>query len=237
MLQVQVPVEQHFSVPGGVVSLPGSKPGTRQIQLAVLEWSPNKIIAKMPLVSGVPDHPAVLQILDAKGIGSPGWKVPFYATRARTTLQFGENVTDFQCAIGGNPTDVSGCLKQVLRGGPGDPCFHSAKVSKEKTISAFHVNYDLIIDWDVGRDRYTIDLKNNWVIEVIRWGWNPHSTSEKLNLPSPEALTQKYKGSSNITLWVPWEISPGPDWLDYWIDVDIRGPAGVLYGDRVYWQK
>jgi hypothetical protein len=40
-----------------------------------------------------------------------------------------------------------------------------------------------------------------------------------------------------MALWVPWEVSPGPDWLSYWIDVDVKGPAGILYGDRVYWKK
>jgi hypothetical protein len=116
-------------------------------------------------------------------------------------------------------------------------CFHSAKERKDKTISAYHVNCDLVVDWDDGSDQFTIELKNKWVIDQIRWGWNPHSTSEKLKLPSAEALTQKYKGASKMTLSVPWEVSPGLDWLSYWIDVDVKGPAGILYGDRVYWKK
>lgn len=237
MLHVQVPVDKHFYAAAGTESFPGNTPGTRKVQLEVTQWSPDKIVAKMPLISGVPDHSAVLQILNAQGLGSAGWNVPFYAMRARMTLKFGENVTDFQCAIGGNPTDISGCLNQTLQGSPGKPCFHSARVNREKTISGWHVNCDLIADWDKGSDRYTIELRNRWIIEEIRWGWNPHSTSEKLNLPSPQALTQKYKGASTITLWVPFEVSPGPDWLDYWIDVDVKGPAGILYGDRVYWKQ
>jgi len=237
MLHVQVPIDKHFHTGVGTVSLPGNKPGTRMVQLEITQWNPDKIIAKIPLVAGVADHAAVLQVLNAQGLGSPGWNVPFYAMRVNTTLQFGENVTEFQCAIGGNPTDVSACLNQVLQGSPGNPCFHSGKIHREKTISAYHVNCDLLVDWDKGRDRYTIELKNGWVIRAIRWGWNAHSTSEKLGLPSAQALTDKYKGASTITLWVPFEVSPGPDWLDYWIDVDVKGPAGILYGDRVYWKQ
>jgi hypothetical protein len=234
MLHVQVPVDKHFYVPKGTVSLQGTKAGTRRVQLEVEKWSQDKIIAKMPLVSGVPDHPAVLQILNVQGIGSPGWKVPFYATRARTTLQFGENVTAHNCA---SNDDKGSCLGQWYYFPTSMDCFHSAKERKDKTISAYHVNCDLVVDWDDGSDQFTIELKNKWVIDQIRWGWNPHSTSEKLKLPSAEALTQKYKGASKMTLSVPWEVSPGLDWLSYWIDVDVKGPAGILYGDRVYWKK
>ena len=234
MLHVQVPVDGHFYVPKGTMSLPGTKAGTRRVQLEVDQWSQDRITAKMPLVSGVPDHSAVLQILNSQGIGSPGFKVPFYALRARTTLQFGENVTAHRCA----PNDDKGsCLGNWYLFPTSVDCFHSAEERKDKTISAYHVNCDSIVDWDDGTDRYTIELKNNWVIEEIRWGWNPHSTSEKLKLPSSQTLTQKYKGASSMTILVPWEVSPGPDWLSYWIDVDVKGPAGVLYGDRVYWKK
>lgn len=236
VLHVNVPVDKYFSVSKGTVSLPGTKAGTRRLQLEVEKWSQDRITAKMPLVSGVPDHSAVLQILNSQGVGGPGFKVPFYATRAKTTLQFGENVTYMFCS---NNADFAQCLEKLVsdRKDFTPVCFSSAKVRKDKTISAKHTNCDLAVDRDEGKDQYTIELKNNWVIEEIRWGWNPHSTSEKLSLPSADALTQKYKGVSKMTLWVPWEVSPGPDWLDYWIDVDVRGPAGVLYGDRVYWKK
>jgi hypothetical protein len=237
MLHVQVPVDGHFYVPKGTMNLPGTKAGTRRVQLEVERWSQDRITVKMPLVSGVPDHSAVLQILDAKGLGSLGWKVPFYATRARTTLQLGENVTSHKCITPND--DKGGCLDQPYANpiGLNKDCFHTAKLHKDKTITAYHVNCDSIVDWDKGSDQYTIELKNNWVIEAIRWGWSPHSTSEKLKLPSADALTQKYKGGSKMTLFVPWEVSPGPDWLSYWIDIDVKGPAGVLYGDRVYWKK
>jgi hypothetical protein len=118
-----------------------------------------------------------------------------------------------------------------------DVCFSGASLKEDKTISAKHTNCDPAVDRDEGKDKYTIELKNNWVIEQIRWGWKPSSTSEKLGLPSAESLTQQYKGLSKMELWVPWEVSPGPDWLDYWVDVDITGPAGILYGNRVYWKK
>jgi hypothetical protein len=237
VLHVNVPVDKYFSVSKGTVSLPGTKAGTRRLQLEVEKWSQDRITAKMPLVSGVPDHSAVLQILNSQGVGGPGFKVPFYATRARTTLQFGENVAIVTCSVGANR---GVCLEHnaidpalTLEG----PCFYGGPQITDKTISAWHLNCHAIIDWDKGTDQYAVKLKNNWAIEEIRSGWKASSTSEKFNLPSSQSLTKKYKGASSINIFVPWEVSPGPDWLSYWIDVDVKGPAGVLYGNRVYWKK
>jgi hypothetical protein len=190
VLQVNVPVDKFFSVSKGTVSLPGTKAGTRRVQLEVEKWSQDRITAKMPLVSGVPDHSAVLQILNVQGLGSPGWKVPFYATRARVTLQFGENVTHIFCSKNAN---YGHCLEEEVLDFKAFQrvCFSGAKLRKDKTIAGSHTNCDPAVDRDEGKDQYTIELKNNWVIEQIRWGWRPSSTSEKLNLPSPEALTPK----------------------------------------------
>jgi len=237
MLHVQVPVEKHFHAGVGTMSLPGSKPGTRIVQLDITQWGPDKITAKIPLIAGVPDHSAVLQVLNAQGLGSPGWNVPFRAMRVRVTLQYKENVTKVLCSHGANrnvclgETAIDPAL--TLEG----PCFYSGPQVNDKTISAWHLNCHAVVDFDSGADTYTIELKNNWVIDQVRWGWRPSSTSEKLNLPNAETLTQRYRGTQKMVLTVPWEVSPGPDWLAYWIDVDVKGPAGILYGDRVYWKQ
>jgi hypothetical protein len=232
MLHVQVPIDKHFHTGVGAVSLPGSKPGTRIVQLEITQWGPDKIIAKMPLVAGVPDHSAVLQVLNAQGLGSLGWNIPFRAMRARMTLRFKENVTKVHCSHGAN---LDKCMEAGINYDAPytyeGPCFYSGPHVTDKTISAWHMNCHDVVDFDSGADTYTIELKNNWVIEQVRWGWKPSSTSEKLKLPSAEALTQRYRGAQKMVLTVPWEVSPGPDWLAYWIDVDVKGPAGILYGN------
>ncbi|MDH5563008.1 MAG: hypothetical protein OEY91_05200 [Nitrospirota bacterium] len=236
MLQVNVPVDEYFYVPNGTVSLTGLAPGTKQVQLTVQSWSPTQINALVPIMSGIPDQSAVLKIQNVHGLSNMGLRVSFYAARARVSLEYGENVTHTFCS---NNANWGQCLTENVSDLKPfqDVCFSGAKLKADKTISAKHTNCDPAVDRDEGKDKYTIELKNNWVIEQIKWGWNPSSTSEKIGLPSAETLTQQYKGLSKMELWVPWEVSPGPDWLDYWVDVDITGPAGVLYGNRVYWKK
>ena len=82
-------------------------------------------------------------------------------------------------------------------------------------------------DW--GTDRYTIKLKNKFVIEKIEWGIKGSSSYEIVKLPKPKTLTDKHKGASSLLLKVPWKVSPGDDWLVYWVNILVKGPAGLPY--------
>ena len=227
-LQVSVPSNKHFYVPKGTPSRAGTRKGKKRIQLNVQSWSDSRIKVQIPLIAGVPDHSASFQIITANGVGSMGRKVRYYATRRKATLKYGEKVTSINCSNGANE---SYCLDKhagTLAAFEG-VCFYGGPKRKDKTITAWHLNCHGAVDWDDGTDRYTIKLKNNWVVEEITWGWKRSSSSEKLRLPSAKALTKKHKGASSMTIKVPWEVSPGPDWLAYWISVRIQGPVGISY--------
>ena len=227
-LQVSVPFNKKFYVPKGTKTRAGTKKGKKRIQLDVKSWSDTRIKVQIPLIAGVPDHSASFQIFTAKGLGSIGRKVRFYATRGNGTLKYGEKVTSINCSNGANESyclDKQAGTMAAFEG----PCFYGGPKRKDKTITAWHLNCHGAVDWDEGTDRYTIKLKNNWVVEEIKWGWKRSSSSEKLKLPSAKALTKKHKGASSMTIRVPWEVSPGPDWLAYWISVRIKGPVGLPF--------
>ena len=194
-LQVRVPVKKHFYVAKGSSSRDGARKGKKRIQLDVKSWSDKKIKVRIPVMSGIPDHSASIQIMNAKGLGSISRKVRFYASRARVTLRRGENVISKVCSNAGNESDCLGKHAGTMAPFMG-PCFYGGPHIKDKTITAWHMNCHGAVDWDKGADKYTIKLKNNWVIEEVKWGKNRSSTSEKVKLPSAKALTKKYKGAS-----------------------------------------
>jgi len=111
-------------------------------------------------------------------------------------------------------------------GGP--DCFSSMKLRKDKTLSGAHMNCSHMGD-DWGTDRYTIELKNKFVIEKIEWGMKSSSSNEIVKLPKAKTLTNKHKGASSLLLKVPWLVSPGDDWLVYWVNILVKGPAGLPY--------
>ena len=249
VLQVRVPREEYFTVSmkGGKRQkrLLGSKPGTMKVHLIVMSWRDDKIRARVPIISGVPDHSAVLQVLTAKGRPSIGRKVAFHAIRAVTGLKPYEAVTKVICSTAG---DRNGC-KGPTKGAQGKMgCLAFDKpIRRDTTISAWHVNCDRIVDWDEGIDIYFIELKlkNGWVINNLKWGMEENSGSDKVflpkkknvNQPDNKALTKRHKGRTTTMIRVPWKVSPGPDWVSYWIQIGVEGPAGTLFNNRVWWKK
>ena len=231
-LQVEVPVTKNFYVTKQR-TFRGTKAGTKKIDLKVEKWSHTRIKVLIPPMAGVPDHSAILQVKTVTGKPSFGRKVPFYALRGGKpfTLKFGEAVTSVLCGKGGeNGSNVEGCVHQVRRK-PASACTEGgplAVIRKDKTISAYHVNCDVVFDWDKGWDKYTIELKKGWVIFAMRRDFKRSSDHEYVGLLKSKALTKKYKGASKTTIKVPWQVSPN-DELNYWIDIDVQGPLGVPY--------
>jgi hypothetical protein len=227
ILLVQVPVQAYFDSPPGVVSTPGSQPGTRKVQLQVQQWSADKIIAKMPLVSGVPDHLATLQVLNGQGIGTPGWKVPFFAERQSKVLAATDPaVKVVHCSTEG---DYNKC--NSLDTSTGGSCFAKGiiPVIKTTTFYAWHVNCDLVVDWDKGFDSFDVTLKNGWVFKKVEYIHDESSGSEKIIFGDYAALRHNLPGKSSWKPQIYWEVSPGPDQLQYGFWLTIEGPKGFPY--------
>ena len=229
-LQVQTPVPQNFWLPKGTLTLPGTTAGTKRIQLKVQSWKADRISVFIQPMKGVPDHSAVVQVLTDARKRSNGRAVPFYALRGGkpSTLKLGEAVTSYRCS---DDSDRRGCMTNVYTKINEQSCFtggSTASLRKDKTISVFHANCD-IVGSDSGTDQFTIKLKKGWVIKALRRDVRRSSTNEYVGLLKNDALTEKYEGHSSVTLKVPWKVSPGYDSLSYWIDIDVVGPMGVPY--------
>jgi hypothetical protein len=192
----------------------------------VEDWTDTKIKAEIPHgISGVIDHQAKFQVLSAKGIGGGAWKVPFYA--ARTTKKLASDdpaVKVVHCSTGGDKNFCNG-----LNTSTGGSCFSSATlpVFATATIYALHVNCESIVDWDDGKDRYEVTLKNGWVFSKVEYSDKKSSGSEKIHAPDYAKLRRDLPGLNSWKPEISWEVSPGPDQLEYVYWLTIEGPKGV----------
>ena len=222
-------IRQFSSTEGGKVMLKFRLPMKHFVTLSVVKWTNTNIVAKIPgNISGVKDHKVRLYVRRPKGLWDKHYTVPFYATRETKYLaQSDPAVKVVQCSVEGdtnvcNGLDVStgGCSPFAV--GPLPP------VEQPATISAFHENCELIVDWDKGTDKYAITLKNGWVINKIQPGekgdgWNDQT------LRTMEEIQQIFSAPGKPS-WNPhirWQVSPGPGDLHYWYKIWIEGPKGV----------
>jgi len=203
-----------------------SHPKKHQVSLSIKKWTDTKITAQIPgNISGVIDHKARFQVLNAKGVGGVAWRVPFYATReVRKLTRNDPAVKVVHCSTGGDYNDCNG-----LNASTGGSCFASSqKIFKERgAIYARHVNCDSVIDWDDGADRFAITLKNGWVFKKVIMYRKVSSSSEKIHLPDYYKLRTTLPGRSSWKPKIPWEVSPGPDQLEYAYELWIEGPNGI----------
>ena len=201
-------------------------PKKHKVSLSVKKWTNTKITAKIPGdISGVIDHKAKFQVLDAKGIGGVAWRVPFYATReGRKLAQNDPAVKVKHCSTGADKNYCNG-----VNASTGGSCFQTSVPNFKKwgSIYARHVNCDHIIDWDDGTDRYAITLKNKWVFTKVMMNSKKSSSSEKIYLPNYSALRKNLPGRSSWDRKIRWEVSPGPDQIEYVFEFWIEGPKGI----------
>jgi hypothetical protein len=216
----------HFGASKGKINLHLSHPVPQVVALSVEEWSETKIKAKIPVsISGVMDHQAKFQVLSAKGIGGGAWMVQFFAARAAKQLKSDDPaVKVVHCSTGG---DKNYC--NALNTSTGGSCFVTGipPVFKTASIYAQHVNCDSIVDWDDGKDRYEVTLKNGWVFNKVEYSQRKSSPSEKIHTPDLAKLRRDLPGASSWKPEIRWEVSPGPDQLEYVYWLTIEGPKGV----------
>jgi hypothetical protein len=217
---------EHFGASKGKITLNLSMPIAHAIDLAIEEWSDAKITAKVPTgISGVMDHPATFYVRSSSGLSASAWKVPFYASRETRTLKSSDSaVKVVHCSTGG---DYNKC--NSLNTSTGGRCFAKAIVPIILTTSLYaqHVNCDVAVDWDRGKDRYDVTLKNGWIFLKVEYTSTKSSSSEKINFGDYAALRRNLPGTSSWKPEIEWEVSPGPDQLEYGFWLTIEGPKGV----------
>jgi len=217
-----------FGAAKGKIDLHLSHPIPQVVALSVESWSDTNIKAKIPnSISGVMDHQAKFQVLTAQGLSRMSWQVPFYAARSTKSLKKGDPaVNGTHCSTG---ADKNFC--NDLNTSTGGSCFSSAipPVFKTGAIYAQHVNCDVAVDWDDGTDKYDVTLKNGWVFKKVEYTDQKSSTSERINGPELGKLRRDLPGQTSWKPEISWEVSPGPDRLEYVYWLTIEGPKGVSH--------
>lgn len=216
----------HFGPQKGKITVSLSMPIAHTIDLAIEEWRDDKITATMPIgISGVMDHPATFYVRTSKGFESAAWKVPFYASRQSRVLTANDPAVKVaHCSTAG---DYNKC--NSLNTSTGGSCFAKAIIPVILTTSFYaqHVNCDVAVDWDKGKDRWDVTLKNGWMFKKVEYISNKSSGSEKIDIGDYAALRQSLPGTSSWKPEIAWEVSPGPDQLEYGFWLTIEGPKGV----------
>jgi len=216
----------HFGASKGKITLKLVVPIPHNIDLSIEEWSDDKIKATVPGgISGVMDHPATFQLQASTGVYSSAWQVPFYANRTTKVLASNDPaVKVLHCSTGGDYNVCNG-----LNTSTGGSCFAQsiAPVYKNSTLYAQHVNCDVAVDWDKGKDRYDVTLKNGWVFATVEYFHDQSSPSEKIHSPDYYNLRTGLPGATSWKPEIGWEVSPGPDELIYAYRLTIKGPKGV----------
>lgn len=216
----------HLGSSKGKITLKLVKPIPHNIDLSIEEWNDDKIKATVPYgISGVMDHPATFQLRTSTGVVSSAWQVPFYATRSTKWLAANDPaVKVVHCSTGGDKNRCNG-----LNTSTGGSCFSTGlpPVFLNSTLYAQHVNCDLVGDWDEGKDRYDVTLKNGWVFAKVEYFHDQSSSSEKIHAPDYYNLRQGLPGATSWKPEIGFEVSPGPDHLEYAYRLLITGPKGV----------
>jgi hypothetical protein len=217
---------EHFGSSKGKINLHLSHPVPQVVALSIEKWSDTKIKAKIPgNISGVMDHQAKFQVLSEKGLGGIAWQVRFYANRATKQLKKDDPAVKVaHCSTGADRNYCNG-----LNTSTGGNCFSTRipPVFKTGTIYAQHVNCDSVIDWDEGKDRYSVQLKNGWVFKKVEFTYKTSSNSERIHSGDYAKLRRNLPGQTSWKPSIRWEVSPGPDQLSYVYWLTIEGPRGV----------
>jgi hypothetical protein len=206
-----------FSViqPGGGVIIQGNhfqnQPGQfvlhltqsgMQLELTNLQWGDTFSAGTIPLIAGVPDQPAFLQIITKDGKVSNQWPVQFTATRTVILLP-GSALTPVACGSGGD-----------------DFCYIGSS-SDPFTVAGGHA-MSVGFYSASGTDVYNCSLKNGWVFDHYQWG------AEDGIQGGPFGLAPDPVGQSDFTLAISWFFDVFGS-SSYDISLFIIGPTGVPF--------
>ncbi len=213
-----------FGAQPGKVYLRLYSPYQNDLSMAVENWNNNDIKVKVPgNISGALDHNAAVFVETNDGFKSGLQTINFKATRVSKWLKMGDPGVHISCSHGANHN-----LCNNHHHSDGN-CFTSGQThTNSATFTVKHVNCDSVVDWDDGTDTVKVTLKNGWEIAEIDMTYQTSSSSETLNMPSFAELDAAV-GSTSWTKNIYFDISPGPDSVNYVFWVRGRGPKGVTH--------
>jgi hypothetical protein len=206
-----------FSVirPGGGVIVQGEyfqdQPGQfvlslnqsgQQLELTNLQWGDTFAAGTIPMIAGVPDQPAFLQIITKDGKVSNQWPVQFTATRVVILLP-GSALTPVACGSGGD-----------------DFCYVGSNTDPFTVAGGHAMSVGLYSA--SGTDVYNCSLKNGWVFDHYQWG-----TEDGIQ-DGPFGLAPDPVGQADFTLAISWFFDVFGS-ASYDISLFVVGPAGVPF--------
>jgi hypothetical protein len=206
-----------FSVikPGGGVIIQGehfqSQPGQFQLLLSTsgqtldltnLQWGDSFAAGVIPMITGVPDQPALLQVVTQDGKVSNQWPVQFTASR-EVVLLAGSALTPVACGSGGD-----------------DFCYIGSSTDPF-TVAGGHA-MSLGFYSASGTDVYNCTLKNGWEFDHYRWGTQDGIQGGPFG-QAPDPI-----GQTEFTLAISWFFDVFGS-ANYDISLFVVGPAGMPF--------
>ena len=192
---------EHFQGNPGQLLLLLSASGT-QLALGNLQWGDTFAAGIIPMITGVPDQPALLQVVTQDGKASNQWPVQFTATRAVVRLP-GTALTPVACGSGGDDFCYIGSDTDpftVAGGHAMSVGFYSAS----------------------GTDVYNCSLANGWVFDHYQWGTEDGIQGGPFG-QAPDPI-----GQAEFTLAISWFFDVFGS-SSYDIALFVVGPAGVPF--------
>jgi hypothetical protein len=186
-----------FGPTGGELRLVGSFPGG-YLKLSKLQWFPHAINARVPMVSGVKDHTAKLQVVTSDLKISNQWPMTFRATREVVRLVL--NNIQVQCDVFNQYTKCPNYF----------PKFPTS------TFGAFHGSPTA---YHSGTDKASISLRNGYVLAGYGWWWLGSSFA----LDVPAGFTEGAASSVVNLHFTHWKDGFG----EYGMAIYAVGPVGV----------
>lgn len=206
-----------FSVirPGGGVIIRGEhlrdKPGQfllllsvsgTRVELTNLQWGDTFAAGLIPMITGVPDQPAFLQVITEDGKASNQWPVQFTATRVVVLLP-GTALTPVACGSGGD-----------------DFCYVGSETDPFTVAGGHAMAFGLYSA--SGTDVYSCFLGNGWVFDHYQWG------TEDGVQGGPFGQAPDPVGQAEFTLAISWFFDVFGS-ASYDISLFVVGPTGVPF--------
>ncbi|MCJ7680117.1 MAG: hypothetical protein MUP70_05275 [Candidatus Aminicenantes bacterium] len=232
--------------PGGKLFIKGALFGTRQgrvfltfkqpseqvKELKITKWEPEAVEGEIPGdIAGFINHDdSGFTLKTAFGLESSFQTVKSMATRHTIQLRFNDPVIELNCSNGAEHN-----LCNTVNAGTSEDCSGPGQLFKNPrseggaaSITVFHQNCDVALDWDEGEDSFSIQLKNSWVFRKFEHFNEVSSRSETLDMLLADNLEGRI-GDDQLDLVVRWKIGPGRNYVQYGYRIWITGPKGIPY--------
>ncbi len=236
--------------PGGKLLIKGALFGNRQgrvfltfkqpveqvKELKITQWESEVVEGEIPRdLEGFIDHDdSGFTLRTDFGLESSYQMVKSMANRDTIQLRYDDPVIELKCSEGADNnmcnTVFAGTEGDCL--GPGQLYLDPNVEGGAATITVFHQNCDMGIDWDEGEDSFRIQLRNGWVFRKFEHFKKVSSSDKSLTMLLADDL-KKWIGANLLNLAVQWKISPGRDYIQYGYRIWITGPKGVSYS-KIY---